>query len=47
MLNDSKSKSIAIIVLGTIAIANVLTRGVDTITIAIIGFIGGILVSKA
>jgi len=47
MLNDTKSKSIAIIVLGVISIANILTRGTDTITIAIVGFIGGILVSKA
>lgn len=47
MLNNDKSKSIAIIILGVIAVANVLSRGVDTITIAIVGFIGGILVSKA
>lgn len=46
MLNNDKSKSIAIIVLGIIAVSNVLTHGVDTITVATIGFIGGILVSK-
>lgn len=46
MLNNDKSKTIAILVLGAIAISNVLTHGVDTITVAIVGFIGGILVSK-
>lgn len=46
MFNSDSAKSLAVIVLGVVAVCNVLTNGVDTITIAIVGFIGGILVSK-
>jgi len=47
MLNNDKSKSIAIIVLGIIAVCNTLKGGENTVTTAIVGFIGGILVAKS
>ena len=52
MLNNDKQKTVAILVLGAIAIATIVSNTLmkvndNTVVIALVGFLGGILVSKA